>query len=114
MTRANAIQDQAAGRIDANRARECKRADDARRILMARNAYQRAFGGIPANDLGDVQRKVVGLIRSDIMTRESPLDCATFLRKEEGIAAKGIITQAVSRARAEQLFSAANEDGEGS
>lgn len=117
MTRANAYQEREASRLDATRAREGKKANDARLSRLAMEADHRAFIGVPANDVRDVRNRLLERLTDASIADIGPEDTATRLRAMEGRAVKGWVNRITARATAEQemarLTKAANQEGEG-
>ena len=112
MTRANAIQDREAGRIDATRAREVRAERDQQIAAVARDAAS-SFIGLNDNEQASFAKHLVRHAREDLMTLIDAPGAAAFLSSQAYEAGKGILPVKVARARAEQLFKAANQDGEG-
>lgn len=109
-TRANAYQDREAGRIDATRAREGRKAEDARLNRLALEADHRAFIGVPATDVRGVRERLMERLTDASIADVGPEGTATRLRAMEGRAVKGWINRITARATAEQLFHANDQD----
>lgn len=100
-----------------DRRRETAEAKEARTMRdRAIEAYAkvqaRSFIGLNDAERASFAKHLVRFAREDLMVLIDAPGAAAFLSAEAGQASKGILPQAISRARAEQLFSANDKRGE--
>lgn len=104
-------QDHMAGLVDSARAREARSERD-RLIAGAARAAASSFIGLNDNEQASFAKHLVREARKDLMVLIDAPGAAAFLSSQAGEAGKGILPVRIAKARAEQLFAAANQDGE--
>ncbi|MFN4296774.1 MAG: hypothetical protein ACK4FB_08010 [Brevundimonas sp.] len=112
MTRASTIQEQAAGKIDAARAREVRGERD-RIIADHARTQASAFIGLNDNEQTAFAKHLIRHAREDLMALIDAPGAAAFLSSQAYEAGKGILPNKIAKARAEQMFTRAANEGEG-